>query len=63
MIARIQVIVGEIGENDRADGYINPLMSYLDSKSASRLAWSWNADFNCSASLSLITSYSGTPTS
>jgi endoglucanase len=63
VIARIQVIVGEIGENDCADGYIDPLMSYLDFKSASRLAWSWNADFNCSASLSLITSYSGTPTS
>lgn len=62
VIARVPVIAGEIGENDCADGYIDPLMSYLDSKSASYLAWSWNADFNCSAGPSLITSYAGSPT-
>jgi hypothetical protein len=62
VIASVPVIAGEIGENDCADGYIDPLMAFLDAKSASYLAWAWNPDFSCSAGPSLITSYSGTPT-
>ena len=47
--ARVPVIAGEIGENDCADTYIDPLMSWLNSKSTSYLAWAWNTDFNCAS--------------
>jgi len=62
VIAEVPVIVGEIGENDCADGYIDPLMAYLDSKSTSYLAWSWNAYGGCANGPQLISDYSGTPT-
>jgi endoglucanase len=62
VIAKVPVIAGEIGENDCADGYINPLMSWLDSEHASYLAWAWNTDFNCASGPGLISSYDGTPT-
>jgi endoglucanase len=62
VIARVPVVAGEIGENDCGSGYISELMSWLDSQSASYLAWAWNADFRCASGPSLITSYAGTPT-
>jgi hypothetical protein len=63
VIAKVPVIAGEIGENDCADGYIDPLMAWLDSESASYLAWSWNANpGGCAAGPELISDYSGTPT-
>lgn len=62
VIAKVPVIVGEIGENDCADDYVDPLMAYLDSKSASYLAWSWNAYGGCADAPQLISDYSGTPT-
>ncbi len=57
VIAKVPVIAGEIGENDCAGSYINPLMSFLDSENTSYLAWAWNADFNCSSGPGLITDY------
>ena len=60
--AIVPLIAGEIGENDCAHTYIDPLMSWLNSKSASYLAWAWNTDFNCTSGPGLITSYTGTPT-
>jgi endoglucanase len=62
VIAKVPVVAGEIGENDCADGYLNPLMSWLDSEHTSYLAWAWNADFNCASGPGLITNYDGTPT-
>jgi len=62
VISKVPLIAGEIGENDCADDYIDPLMTWLDGRSASYLAWAWNADFGCSSGPSLITSYAGTPT-
>jgi endoglucanase len=62
VIARVPVITGEMGENDCADAYIDPLMSWLDSEHTSYLAWAWNTDFGCSGGPGLITSYDGTPT-
>ncbi len=62
VIAQVPVIAGEIGENDCASGYIRPLMRWLDSQSASYLAWAWNADFNCNSGPGLITGYGGHPT-
>jgi endoglucanase len=57
VIAQVPVIAGEIGENDCAGTYINPLTTWLDSQSTSYLAWAWNADFNCSSGPGLITDY------
>ena len=62
VIAQVPVIAGEIGENDCADGYVTPLMSWLDSEHTSYLAWAWNADFNCSSGPGLVSDYTGTPT-
>jgi endoglucanase len=62
VIAKVPVITGEIGENDCADHYIDPLMTWLDSKHTSYLAWAWNADFNCSTGPGLITDYNGDAT-
>jgi endoglucanase len=60
--AKVPVIAGEIGENDCAHTYIDSLMNWLNSRSASYLAWAWNTDFNCATGPGLITSYAGTPT-
>jgi hypothetical protein len=62
VIAHVPVIAGEIGENDCADGYIDRLISWLDARSASYLAWAWNADFACNSGPGLIKDYAGTPT-
>ena len=60
--AKVPLIAGEIGENDCAHTYIDSLMNWLNSKSASYFAWTWNTDFNCATGPGLITSYTGTPT-
>jgi endoglucanase len=62
VIARVPLVAGEIGENDCASGYITALTGWLDSQSASYLAWAWNADFPCASGPGLITSYAGSPT-
>jgi endoglucanase len=58
----VPVIAGEIGENDCADGFIDPLMAYLDSMDTGYLGWAWNVDFACTSGPSLITNYDGAPT-
>jgi endoglucanase len=60
--ASVPVIAGEIGENDCAGTYIDPLTTWMESEKISFLAWAWNADFNCSSGPGLITDYTGTPT-
>jgi endoglucanase len=63
VIAKVPVIAGEIGENDCAGSYINPLTTWLDSQNTSYLAWAWNADFNCSSGPGLVIDYvPGDPT-
>ena len=62
VIASVPVVAGEIGENDCAGTYINPLTAFLESQNTSFVAWAWNADFNCSSGPGLITDYTGTPT-
>jgi endoglucanase len=63
VVAKVPLIAGEIGENDCTDNYITPLMTWLDSKSASYLAWSWNVNAGgCAPGDDLISDYSGTPT-
>jgi endoglucanase len=63
VIAAVPVIAGEIGENDCAGTYIDPLTTWLEAENTSFLAWAWNADFACSSGPGLITDYTGTPTS
>ncbi len=58
----VPVIVGEIGENDCAHGFIDSLMGWLDGNATSYLGWAWNADFDCKNGPGLISDYSGTPT-
>jgi endoglucanase len=60
--ASVPVVAGEIGENDCAGTYIDPLTTWMESAGISFLAWAWNADFNCSSGPGLITDYTGTPT-
>ena len=62
VIAKVPVIVGELGEKDCADTYIDPLLKWLDGRLTSYLAWSWNVGGSCASGPSLITSYDGTPT-
>ncbi len=59
--ATVPLIAGEIGENDCAPGYIDTLMTFLDSQHAGYLGWTWNA-WDCASGPSLISDYSGTPT-
>ena len=59
--AKVPVIAGEIGENDCSDGFINTLMSWLDSEGIGYLGWAWDT-YDCSSFPSLISDYSGTPT-
>ena len=62
VIATAPVIVGEMGEKDCADIYIDRLVAWLDKESTSYLAWSWNVGRSCESGPSLITNYDGTPT-
>jgi endoglucanase len=63
VIAAVPVVAGEIGENDCAGDYIDPLTAWLESENTSFLAWTWDDWANdCSSGPTLITDYSGTPT-
>jgi hypothetical protein len=55
------LVATEIGQNDCAHGYIDPLMDWLDGEGAGYLAWAWNP-YDCASFPSLITDYDGTPT-
>jgi len=58
---KFPVIIGELGENDCAHGYIDRLMDWADTNGLSYLGWTWNT-WNCNDGPSLITNYDGTPT-
>ena len=62
LTAWVPVIAGAIGENDCTDRYVTPLMNWLDQRSASYLAWSWNIASSCAGNEQLIMNNSGTPT-
>ncbi len=63
VIAAVPVVAGEIGENDCAGTYVDPLTTWLESENTSFLAWTWD-DWSggCSSGPTLITDYTGTPT-
>jgi hypothetical protein len=60
VLAKVPVIVGEMGENDCGGSYIDSLTSWLNSASTSYLAWTWDAWGSCPSVL--ITDYAGDPT-
>jgi len=55
------VIIGEMGENDCAHGYVDSLMSWADTNGLSYLGWTWNT-WDCSSGPALISNYDGTAT-
>ncbi|HEY7414813.1 MAG TPA: cellulose binding domain-containing protein [Ktedonobacteraceae bacterium] len=60
--AKVPVVAGEIGENDCAHGFIDTLMSWLDSENIGYLAWTWTVvSGGCASTPSLINDYTGTP--
>ncbi len=56
--AAVPLVATEIGEDDCGGGFINTLMSWLDGRNQSYLAWTWDTWGNC---LDLISNYSGSP--
>lgn len=61
ILASVPLITGEIGQNDCASTYIDPLMTFLDTNGGNYLAWAWNT-YDCSSFPALISDYDGTPT-
>jgi len=61
LVGKYPIIATEIGENDCASGYIDQVMSFLDSYNQSYSAWTWN-NWNCDSGPALIVDYDGTPT-
>jgi aryl-phospho-beta-D-glucosidase BglC (GH1 family) len=63
VIASVPLIAGEIGEHGCGASYIQSVTAWLNSQSASYLAWSWDvAHGSCAGGKGLISSYNGTPT-
>jgi len=60
VIAKVPVVVGEMGEGDCSGTYIDPLTTWLNSQNTGYLAWTWDAWGGCSNIL--ITDYTGNPT-
>jgi hypothetical protein len=57
--------MGELGETDCAQSYIDSMMAWDDAHGISYLGWAWDATDNgwsCTGGPSLITSYDGEPT-
>ena len=60
MIAKVPVIVGEMGESDCGGAYMGSLTSWLATENTGYLAWTWDAWGSCPNVL--ITDYAGDPT-
>jgi hypothetical protein len=58
---KVPVVTTELGENDCAGGYVEPLMDWLDNHGISYLGWTWDV-WDCNSGPALITSYDGSPT-
>jgi len=61
VVKQYPVIIGELGENDCAHGYIDGLINWADTNGLGYLGWTWNT-WNCNDGPSLITNYNGNPT-
>jgi endoglucanase len=60
VIAKVPVIVGEMGESDCGGAYMGSLTSWLATENTGYLAWTWDAWGSCPNVL--ITDYAGDPT-
>ncbi|MFD7811752.1 cellulose binding domain-containing protein [Streptomyces sp. NPDC059785] len=60
--AQVPLVAGEIGENTCAHSFVDQVMDWFDARGLSYLGWTWNT-WDCSSGPSLISDYSGTPTS
>jgi len=60
VMAKVPVIVGEMGESDCGGSYMDSLASWLETENTGFLAWTWDAWGGCSNVL--ITDYAGDPT-
>jgi endoglucanase len=60
--AKYPVVAGEIGETDCGDTDIDAFMPWADAHGVSYVAWAWFVG-SCSSYPSLISNYSGAPTS
>lgn len=58
------VVMGELGETDCKELYIDQMMPFADRHGISYLGWAWDAGayWTCGGGPSLITSYDGSPT-
>jgi hypothetical protein len=63
VLQSVPLVVGELGENDCAHGFIDSLMSWLDSHNTGYLGWTWD-DWSgaCATGPTLISNYDGTAT-
>jgi endoglucanase len=60
VMAKVPVIVGEMGESDCGGSYMDSLTTWLGTESTGYLAWTWDAWGSCPNVL--ITDYAGDPT-
>ena len=70
--AQVPLVATEFGQNDCMNGFVTPLMQFLDQHGSGYLAWAWNAYGECSPQVamqrsnpwSLVADYeTGTPNS
>ena len=61
VVQQLPVVIGELGENDCAHGFIDTTMNWADQNGIGYLGWAWDT-YNCSTFPALISSYDGTPT-
>jgi hypothetical protein len=61
---RVPVVIGELGETDCRQSYIDPMMAFADARRISYLGWAWDAGggWTCDGGPTLIKDYDGTPT-
>jgi endoglucanase len=60
---KVPVVVGEVGEQDCAHGYIDKFLPWADSHGVSYTAWAWYGwGAGCASYPTLISNYDGTPT-
>jgi endoglucanase len=57
----VPVVMGELGETDCQDSYVDRMMPFDDRHGISYLGWAWNVA-SCTGEPSLITNYDGAPT-
>jgi endoglucanase len=59
--AKFPVVIGETGEYNCADNYLDAILPWADAHGVSYLAWSWYTG-PCTTEPALISNYNGTPT-